>query len=202
MKFIKYILIAIFALCLNSCKKSYHAKHIKPSKNYSAYISQAKNYTKANKLSKRYFLLADLGVHSGKKRLFLYDFKLQRFTESFMVLHGKGHNGRTSRRIAEFSNKPKSYCSSLGKYILNHDEKVSLSYGHKFLLKGMQASNSNAEVRQIVLHPSRYAPNNEKFPKYLNANSKGCPAVSPDSFEILEDVIDSENKDILFWVIK
>lgn len=118
-----------------------------------------------------------------------------------MVLHGSGRNGEKSRRIAEFSNEPKSYCSSLGKYILNHKKRNSSSYGSKFILKGMEASNSNAEVRQIVLHPSKYAPNNEKLPKYLNANSRGCPAVSNDSFEILEDVIEKDNKDLLFWVI-
>lgn len=52
----------------------------------------------------------------------------------------------------------------------------------------------------IVLHPSRYVPENEKYPRYIG-NSLGCPAVSEKAFEIISEVAEGENKDMLLWMI-
>lgn len=110
-------------LTLSDFEVKYKPRTIFPTRNYQHYISLANHYSKKNGLSTHYFLLADMSVHSGKKRLFLYDFRLKRFTESFLVMHGKGRNGRTSKKNAEFSNAAKSYCTSLGKYIIDRDKK-------------------------------------------------------------------------------
>lgn len=140
-------------------------------------------------------------MHSGKKRLFLYDFKLKRFTESFMVLHGKCRNSNCSRKVAQFSNRPRSYCSSLGKYTLENEVTNSRNYGEKIIMKGRERTNSNAERRMIVLHPSKYAPDRETYPKYLPANSNECPSVSHNSFDIIKEIIKKQDKDVLLWII-
>ena len=195
-----YFLLIFFFLFLVQCGKSYVPKNVKPEKDYSSYITQAKKYSEENRLSNQFFLLADLSVHSGKKRLFLYDFKEGRFTESFLVMHGQGRKGKISRRNAEFSNEPRSFNSALGKYIVKRKKKKSASYGRKFIMKGMEETNSNSQKRLIVHHPSKYVPNREKFPKYIG-NSKGCPAVSQDTFEILDDIFEDSSHDFLLWII-
>lgn len=198
----RYIILLLCCILLSGCQKKYIPKNIKPEKNYRLIIRQAKSFVKKEKMSQNYFLLADLSIHSGKKRLFLYDFKLNRFTESFMVLHGKGGNSKVERSVARFSNQPKSYCSSLGKYVLENNVSESRNYGEKIIMKGKENTNSNAEKRMIVLHPSKYAPDRETYPKYLPANSNGCPSVSRNSFDVLKEVVTTQNREVLLWIIK
>jgi hypothetical protein len=83
---------------------------------YIKYYQEAEQYCKKNNLNQKKFILIDLGVHSGLKRFFLYDFKNKKISKSYVVSHGCGNNewGRTfSKEDAPISNEFDSHCSSL-----------------------------------------------------------------------------------------
>ena len=88
---------------------------------YSTYYKEAQQYCKRNNLNQDTFFLIDLGIHSGLKRFFVYDFKKNKITKSYMVSHGCGDNswGATmSKENAPISNEFDSHCSSIGKFII------------------------------------------------------------------------------------
>ena len=126
-----------------------------------------------------YICYVNFSQPSAEERFYIYDVKIHKFIYSGLTLHGSG-KGNTARR-AKFSNAVGSGCSSLGVY------KVA-SYGnmHKapikyFRLKGLSATNSNAEKRGILIHPSITASmlpfeiKGVSLP--LTVESKGCFAV-------------------------
>ena len=60
--------------------------------NYSNYYQEAQQYCKTNNLNQNKFILIDLGLHSGLKRFFVYDFKKKEVSKSYLVSHGCGDN--------------------------------------------------------------------------------------------------------------
>jgi hypothetical protein len=91
---------------------------------------------------------------------------------SYLVAHGmnSGDNYATA-----FSNIKNSEQSSLGIYVTG--DEYTGAHGHSVLLDGMEATNSNARAREIVLHSAAYV-----SPDYIEANgrlgrSDGCTAV-------------------------
>ncbi|MEL1253277.1 murein L,D-transpeptidase catalytic domain-containing protein [Flavobacterium sp. DGU38] len=171
--------------------------------NYDNYYKEAKQYCKVNNLNQDKFILIDLGVHSGLKRFFIYNFKDKKISKSYMVSHGCGANewGRTSsRKDAPISNEFDSHCSSLGKYVIL-DRGVS-QWGIKvnYILKGKDKSNSNALNRAIVLHSWEAIPDNEVFPEGT-PEGWGCPAVSNESMKEIDELLKT-NKKVLMWIIK
>jgi hypothetical protein len=88
---------------------------------YSQYFQEAKQYCKNNNLNQDKFILIDLGLHSGLKRFFVYDFQQKEILKSYIVSHGCGNNqwGKTSsKENAPVSNEFDSHSSSLGKYVI------------------------------------------------------------------------------------
>ena len=67
---------------------------------YSHYFIEAKQYCKSNNLNQDKFILIDLGLHSGLKRFFVFDFKKNTVLNSYIVSHGCGDNqwGKTSSK--------------------------------------------------------------------------------------------------------
>ena len=59
---------------------------------YATYYNEAKEYCKKNNLNQDQFILIDLGVHSGLKRFFVYDFDKEKVSKSYIVSHGCGDN--------------------------------------------------------------------------------------------------------------
>jgi hypothetical protein len=170
---------------------------------YSQYFQEAKQYSKNNNLNQDKFILIDLGLHSGLKRFFVYDFKKKKILNSFMVSHGCGNNqwGKTSsKENAPVSNEFDSHSSSLGKYVIA-DRGVS-QWGIKvnYLLQGKEKTNSNAVNRAIVLHSWEVVPNNEVYPEGT-PEGWGCPAVSNESMKKIDEIL-KQNKNVLMWIIK
>ncbi|PXY45554.1 murein L,D-transpeptidase catalytic domain-containing protein [Flavobacterium hydrophilum] len=170
---------------------------------YNNYYKEAQQYCKNNNLNQNQFILIDLGVHSGLKRFFVYDFTNKEISKSYIVSHGCGANewGRTnSKDDAPISNEFDSHCSSLGKYVIL-DRGVS-QWGIKvnYILKGKEKSNSNAESRAIVLHSWEAIPDNEVFPEGT-PEGWGCPAVSNESMKEIDELLKT-NKKVLMWIIK
>jgi len=170
---------------------------------YSTYYKEAQQYCKRNNLNQDTFFLIDLGIHSGLKRFFVYDFKKNKITKSYMVSHGCGDNswGATmSKENAPISNEFDSHCSSIGKFIIM-DRGVS-QWGIKvnYVLQGKEKTNSHARSRAIVLHSWEAISSEEVYPKGT-PEGWGCPAVSNVDMKEIDKLL-KENKKVLMWIIK
>lgn len=170
---------------------------------YSKYYQEAEEYCKNNNLNQRKFILIDLGMHSGLKRFFIYDFKSKKISKSYIVSHGCGNNvwGKTySKEDAPISNEFDSHCSSLGKYVVL-DRGVS-QWGIKvnYILQGKDKTNSNAKKRAIVLHSWEAVSEDEGYPQGT-PEGWGCPAVSNESMKEIDEIL-KKNKKVLMWIIK
>jgi len=171
--------------------------------NYSNYYKEAAYYCKVNNLNQDKFILIDLGLHSGYKRFFVYDFKKKAVSKSYMVSHGCGDNqwGRTSsKEKPQISNEFDSHCSSLGKYVVL-DRGVS-QWGIKvnYVLQGKDKTNSNARSRAIVLHSWDAISDNEVYPQGT-PEGWGCPAISNESMKEIDELLKT-NKKVLLWIVK
>jgi len=170
---------------------------------YSQYFQKAKQYCKNNNLNQSKFILIDLGLHSGLKRFFIYDFQQKKIIKSYIVSHGCGDHewGKTSsKENALISNEFDSHSSSIGKYVIS-DRGVS-QWGIKvnYLLRGKEKTNSNAVKRAIVLHSWEAVPNDEVYPEGT-PEGWGCPAVSNESMTEIDKIL-KQNKNVLMWIIK
>jgi L,D-transpeptidase catalytic domain len=152
-------------------------------------------YAKANNYNTHYSFLVDMKLPSGRNRFFIYDMQHDSVLAGGLVAHGSGRN--YSEQI-EFSNQHGSYCTSLGRY------KVGVSYngsfGLAFKLHGLDATNSNAYARAVVLHGHSCVPDSETAP-YEICQSWGCPTVSPSFLLKLKKYIDKADKPLLLWVV-
>lgn len=175
----------------------------KEEKDYSKYAEEALSYCEKKGLSTDFFVLIDFSTHSGKKRMFIWDFKENKIIDSFLVSHGCGKNPTAkdySREKPQFSNVEGSHLSSLGKYHIGKNKVPSVGYGEKYLLYGKDSTNSNALVRNVVIHPWEVMPDEEPYPRGV-PESWGCPAVSPKVFDIFHKKIQSTKKNVLLWII-
>ncbi|MEZ0131244.1 murein L,D-transpeptidase catalytic domain-containing protein [Flavobacterium sp. LBUM151] len=171
--------------------------------NYTSYYKEAQQYCKRNNLNQNKFILIDLGIHSGLKRFFIYDFNKNEVSNSFMVSHGCGDNkwsGTSSKDNAPISNELDSHCSSTGKFVIL-DRGVS-QWGIKvnYILQGKDKSNSNARNRAIVLHSWDAISSNEVYPEGT-PEGWGCPAVSNIDMKEIDTLL-KQNKKVLMWIIK
>lgn len=171
--------------------------------NYSDYYKQAEQYCKKNNFNQSKFILIDLGLHSGYKRFFVYDFKKKAISKSYMVSHGCGDNqwGKTSsKEKPQISNELDSHCSSLGKYVVL--DRGASQWGIKvnYILQGRDKTNSNARSRAIVLHSWDAISNKEVYPEGT-PEGWGCPAVSNESMKEIDEFLKANEK-VLMWIIK
>ncbi|MBC8082539.1 MAG: murein L,D-transpeptidase catalytic domain family protein, partial [Hymenobacter sp.] len=125
--------------------------------------------------------VADMDLPSFEKRLWVLDLPAGRVLHRSHVAHGRG-SGRL--RARQFSNVPKSACTSLGFYCTQ--DTYGGKHGLSRRLRGLDAGqNSNAEARYVVLHAADYV-----SAAYLQAHgqagySRGCPALPPDQYRAI-----------------
>lgn len=100
------------------------------------------------------FAVADFSQPSRNERLYLVDVESGR-TASIHVSHGRGSDPGHSGFLESFSNEPGSAASSSGAYVTG--SYYEGRYGRSMRLKGLDASNSNAAARGIVIHSAPYA---------------------------------------------
>lgn len=199
MHYLKIICLGILFL---SCKKEIPRATIL-TKNYAAFYKEAKKYCTEKNLNKNQFILIDLGLHSGLKRFFIYNFKQKKITHSYMVSHGCGANSwslTSSKEDAPISNEKDSHCSSIGKYIIGKQGVSQWGIKINYTLLGQDSTNSNAVSRAIVLHSWESVPENEVYPDGT-PEGWGCPAVANESMKEIDQLL-QKNKKMLLWIIK
>lgn len=163
---------------------------------------QAKSYCTKNNLNQDICILVDMQIHSGKKRLFLWDFKGDSILMAGVCSHGACNSGWSqdqTKSNPQFSNVPDSHCSSLGKYKLGKRGYSSFGIHVNYKLYGLEATNSNAYKRIIVFHSWGIIDDEETYP-YGIAESWGCPAVSNNFMEKIDQILKVQKKPLLFWI--
>lgn len=157
--------------------------------------SLVKGFISNGEFEKGICFLIDMRLPSGKNRFFVYNLQKDSVEMAGLVTHGSGSENEKAELI--FSNKPNSYCTSLGKY------RIGKSYygrfGLAYKLYGLDNSNSKAFERFIVLHAHDCVPNAEIAPLSLCV-SLGCPTVSPAFLQQLKNYSDRSDKSILLWI--
>jgi hypothetical protein len=123
--------------------------------------------------------IVDFAQASSEPRFYLLDTNSGRVSRH-LVAHGRGSDPDHTGFLQRFSNQPGSEASSNGAYVTS--EFYPGHYGRSMRVRGLDASNSNAESRAIVVHSAWYAE-----PDVLANNegrlgrSEGCFALSQSS---------------------
>lgn len=138
--------------------------------------------------------LIDFKTPSQQHRFFVVNMKNGSYLDSGLVAHGQGSQFSPDSLV--FSNVPESYKSSLGRYKVG--AKYKGNFGWSYKLHGLDASNSNAYKRLIVLHPYGCVPDSEPLDPICF--SLGCPMVSYVFMDRLYSYIDGSKKPILLNV--
>jgi chitosanase len=123
----------------------------------------------------RYWAVVNFDLHSSKPRLFLFDC-VSGVVSKHLCAHGRGSEGPADDGYAEvFSNIDGSNCTSLGIY--QCDVTYSGEHGKSLYLDGLEASNSNARRRHIVMHGADYVSQTIIANTGRIGRSLGCPAI-------------------------
>jgi len=122
--------------------------------------------------NKDFMAIIDFKQKSTQRRFYLVNLKTGD-VQQFLVAHGKYSDSNHDGYATQFSNTSGSGQSSLGAYMTA--EHYSGKHGTSMRLDGLQATNSNARSRAVVMHEADYVSPN------LNpiGRSLGCPAVEP-----------------------
>ena len=163
---------------------------------------EALEYCKNKGFNTDFCILVDMRIHSGKDRIFIWNFNNSSINQSGLCSHGCGdspHSGDETKTAPIFSNKPNSHLSSLGKYKIGARGYSNWGINVNYKLHGLETTNKNAHERLIVLHSWKYV---SDTPVYPNGTPEGwgCPAVSNDMMRILDEKLQSTSKPVLLWV--
>jgi hypothetical protein len=136
--------------------------------------------------------MVDMQIASGKKRFFVYNLVNDSIEYAGLVAQGSGRNHPDNG--IEFSNAANSLCTSLGRYKIGGS--YTGKFGLAFKLYGLDATNSNAFKRFVVLHAHSCVPVDETAPVPI-CQSWGCPTVAPAFLNALKKYIDQSEKPVL-----
>ena len=162
-------------------------------------IIEAKEYCKKNNMNSSFCFLVDLSIHSGKNRFYIYDFKLNKISNSGLVCHGIGKSSTTENPV--YSNEVGSNCTSIGKYKIGKRAYSNWGINIHYKMHGLESSNSNAYQRHIVLHSYDPVSNKEIFPLHLTMGwSQGCPVISNELMKHIDALLKKEKKATLIWM--
>ncbi|MFM7839363.1 MAG: murein L,D-transpeptidase catalytic domain family protein, partial [Chitinophagaceae bacterium] len=129
--------------------------------------------------------IADFSKPSLVKRLFVIDLDLEELLFNTWVTHGRNSGALLPQY---FSNKPRSKKSSLGFFVTGAP--YNGSNGYSLRLQGLEPGfNTNAGMRGIVVHGSRYVGEDYIEQKGTVGRSLGCPAVPAEISESLINTI-------------
>lgn len=163
---------------------------------------EALRYSKQNKMNTDFCILIDMRLHSGVKRFFIWNFKQKKSEGAFLVGHGCGNftwSSDETKDEPQFSNINDSHLSSLGKYKIGERGYSSWGINVKYLMHGLEESNSNALSRVIVFHSWDLMSDDEVFPKG-SPEGWGCPTVYNNAMKIIDERLKKAKEPVLMWI--
>jgi len=119
--------------------------------------------------------VADFSPPSRQSRLHLVDLAGGRI-ESLLVAHGRGSDPGRTGWLQRFSNDMAADCTSEGAYVTG--DYYFGQHGRAMSLKGLDATNDNAEARRVVVHQAWYVGPEIVRAQGMLGRSEGCFAVS------------------------
>lgn len=124
--------------------------------------------------------IADFSQPSRARRFHLLDVA-SGAVASHLVAHGRGSDPAHTGWLERFSNVPSSNATSAGAY--RTDGFYVGGHGRSIRLSGLDASNSNAESRAIVVHGAWYVSNDMARERGVLGRSQGCFALANASLD-------------------
>ncbi|WP_214228352.1 murein L,D-transpeptidase catalytic domain-containing protein [Pedobacter sp. B4-66] len=161
-------------------------------------IEEALKYSKTHKMNTSYCIMVDMSIHSGKNRLFVYDFKKKEVIIKGVCAHGNGGGSTANKPV--YSNKIGSNCTSLGKYKLGKRAYSNWGINVHYKMHGLEKTNSNAFKRIVVLHSYTPVPAFESYPLPVFNVSYGCPVIANATMRKIDELVKSGQKDMLLWI--
>jgi hypothetical protein len=127
--------------------------------------------------------IADFARPSREPRFHLVNLA-EGSVRSHLVAHGRGSDPARTGWLQRFSNEPRSNATSAGAYLTG--PRYAGAHGHSMRLEGLDATNSNALARAIVVHAAWYVNDTVAGYSGILGRSEGCFAVADSSLpEIL-----------------
>lgn len=163
---------------------------------------EALAFCKKNDYNQDFCILIDMSIHSGLNRFFLYDFNKNTTSMSMLVGHGCGNypwSQDWSKDKPSFSNVDGSHKSSLGKYKIGQRAWSDWGINVKYVLHGLEKTNSNAQNRFIVFHSWEKVPEKEVYPDGT-AEGWGCPTISNENMKIIDPMLKASKKPVMMWI--
>lgn len=211
----KFVITFLFSVFFFSCQKE-KLENLKPifetkndikkpeldSVKVSQKSTEALEFCKAQNMNTDFCILIDMSLHSGLKRFLIYDFKQHKIVKKYLVGHGCGNNSWSSDDSKEnpgFSNVDNSHLSSLGKYKVGARDYSNWGVHVKYLMHGLEETNSNALKRIIVFHSWNMMSDDEVYPKG-SPEGWGCPTVSNNAFKEIDPLLKNSKKAVLMWI--
>lgn len=152
----------------------------------------------------RYLVLVDYSIPSNNYRLFIWDSEQDKIVEKFWCAHGFG--GGSTPEIPVFSNTLGSKCSSLGWFLVDRSVGKSVHYGYNYhAVDGLDASNSNARRRQLLIHPWSSVTRDYEAritqPMELDGRCAGCFTTTDEGYKTIDQYVKSRTQRILLYAI-
>jgi hypothetical protein len=122
--------------------------------------------------------IADFSLPSSAPRFHLLQLADGRVS-SHLVAHGRGSDPAHTGWLERFSNESHSHATSAGAY--RTDRVYVGEHGQSIRLDGLDASNSNAASRAIVVHSAWYVSKEIAMDRGVLGRSEGCLAVAQSS---------------------
>ena len=159
-------------------------------------------FCKANEYNTDFCILIDMKIHSGKYRMFIYDFDAQKVERKALCAHGCGKGDKTSTSSQPlFGNEEGSLLTSLGKYKIGIRSYSQWGINVHYKMHGLEPTNNNAFKRIIVLHSHTPVPAIEIYPFHLPMGwSFGCPVTDDDTMTYLDTKLKNSKKPVLLWI--
>lgn len=163
---------------------------------------EALAYARNNGMNTDFCILIDMSIHSGKYRMFVYDFKEQKIIRKALCSHGIGRGDRKSTASRPlFSNEDGSWLTSLGKYRLGARSYSQYGINIHYKMYGLEPTNNNAFKRVVVLHSFTPVPSAEIYPVHLPLGfSQGCPVTDDRTMTYLDEKLKPTEKPVLLWI--
>ena len=118
--------------------------------------------------------IADFAAPSSSPRFHLVNASTGRAT-SFLVAHGRGSDPAHTGWLSRFSNEDGSFASCSGAFLTG--DTYFGKHGHSRRLVGLDPTNTNAEMRGIVVHAAWYVSPQLVRERGKIGRSEGCFAL-------------------------